>query len=112
LFGQTHIDFLGKIFPYKNGIPSDDTFRRFFRAFDPNKFQEKFREWIADNLPAFSENVLAIDGKTSRGSAEGTGSDRRALHMVSAYSTESNLVLAQEKVDDKSNEITAIPALL
>jgi predicted transposase YbfD/YdcC len=111
-FGKTHIAWLKQFFSYKNGIPSDDTLRRVFRALNPNIFQEKFRKWVADALPHFQENVFAIDGKTSRGSTDGEGDEERTIHMISAYATESNLVLAQEKVADKSNEITAIPKLL
>jgi predicted transposase YbfD/YdcC len=111
-FGKTHEDFLKKYLPYENGIPSDDTFRRLFRALNPQIFQEKFRDWVSNYFPRLADNIIAIDGKSSRGSADGKGDDRRALHMVSAYATEANLVLAQEKVADKSNEIKAIPQLL
>jgi predicted transposase YbfD/YdcC len=112
LFATTHLDILRQYFPYKNGVPSDDTFRRFFRALNPQNFQEKFRVWISDNLPRYEDDVIAIDGKTSRGSTEKIGDEKRSLHLVSAYSTENNIVLAQENVADKSNEITAIPTLL
>jgi predicted transposase YbfD/YdcC len=112
LFAKTHLDLLREYLPYANGVPSDDTFRRFFRGLNPSKFQEKFRNWMSANLSQTEEGVIAIDGKTSRGSTEKTGEEKRTLHLVSAYSTEANLVLAQEKVADKSNEITAIPTLL
>ncbi|GHT99724.1 hypothetical protein FACS1894126_6010 [Alphaproteobacteria bacterium] len=101
LFGKTHENFLKRYFPYKNGIPSDDTYRRLFRALDPVIFQEKFRSWVLDNSPKFADGVIAIDGKTSRGSEDGVGEDKHILHMVSAYSTETNIVLAQEKVPFK-----------
>ena len=108
-FGNLKIDYLRTHLPYKNGIPSDDTFRRFFRSLDPDKFQELFRNWvmsISRNMPG---NVIAIDGKASRRSYDGEG---EMLHMISAFATEARLVLGQEKVMDKSNEITAIPKLL
>lgn len=106
-FGNAKIDYLRQFLPYKNGIPSDDTFRRFFRALAPEKFQELFREWIKSLQSKI--NHIAIDGKTARHSFEGDG---QMLHMISAYATETRVVLAQEKVSEKSNEITAIPKLL
>ncbi len=108
-YGNSKLDFLRKLLPYKKKIPSDDTFRRFFRAVDPKEFQELFRNWITNMQPKISESVIAIDGKSSRHSFD---TDKEMLHMISAYSTELRVVLAQEKVDDKSNEITAIPKLL
>jgi predicted transposase YbfD/YdcC len=109
-FGKMRLNFLRQYFSYANGTPSDDTFRRFFRAIDPQVFQEKFRSWLLDFLPSTEDKVIAIDGKTSRRSFE--DKPTHALHMVSAYATEANLVLAQEKVADKSNEIKSIPQLL
>lgn len=108
-FGSAKIDYLRQLLPYKNGIPSDDTFRRFFRALDPDKFQELFRAWVKNIHPMIEEKVIAIDGKSARHSF---ASDKPMLHMISAYATEARIVLAQEKVTEKSNEITAIPALL
>lgn len=108
-FGNAKIEYLRKFFPFRNGIPSDDTFRRFFRGLDPKKFQELFRMWVKSIQPKIGQSIIAIDGKSSRHSFD---SDKEMLHMISAYATEANLVLAQEKVSDKSNEITAIPHLL
>ena len=108
-FGNIKIEYLREYLPYKNGIPSDDTFRRFFRAINPDKFQELFREWVKIIAPSLNDNVIAIDGKSSRRSYD---DDKKMLHTLSAYATESRLVLGQEKVSDKSNEITAIPQLL
>jgi predicted transposase YbfD/YdcC len=107
-FGKIKIDFLKQYLPYKNGIPSDDTFRRFFRALDPNSFQELFRKWVG-MLQKERLVVIAIDGKSLRHSFDG---ESKMLHMISAYATDARLVLAQEKVEEKSNEITAIPTLL
>lgn len=92
----------------KNGIPSEDTFLRIFRALDPKQFETAFRRWVAGVVGALS-GTIAVDGKTVRGS--GTGGET-AIHMVSAFATELGVVLGQEKVAGKSNEITAIPALL
>jgi len=106
-FGKAKIDFLRQIFPYKNGISSDDTLRRFFRALDPKAFQGYFASWAKTiQLPNLH---IAVDGKVSRHTFD---DDQNPLHMVSAFASDCRLVLAQEKVSDKSNEITAIPSLL
>ena len=81
--------------PFEKGIPSDDTFRRFFRAIDAHRFQELFRHWIQSLIPEFKDKVIAIDGKSSRHSFDG---EKPMLHMIGAYATEMRLVLAQEKV--------------
>lgn len=108
-FCKAKIDYLNRILPYKNGVPSDDTFRRFFRSLNPDQFQELFRQWVMSIQPIIKDRIIAVDGKASRHSFdEGT----QMLHMISAFATEERLVLAQEKVSDKSNEITAIPRLL
>lgn len=115
LFGQTKADWLGQFLALPNGIPSHDTFNRVFAALDPEQFRAGFQAWvqaIAEVLPTPTlGQVIAADGKSVRGSQDrhrGTS----AIHLASAWATQSQLVLAQVKVDDKSNEITAIPALL
>lgn len=92
----------------ENGIPSHDTFNRVFRILDPKHFEQVFRRWVSGVARALGQNI-AIDGKSLRGSAVGGESP---VHMVSAFATALGIVLGQEKVADKSNEITAIPALL
>jgi predicted transposase YbfD/YdcC len=92
----------------KNGIPSEDTFLRIFRVLDPKQFEAAFRRWVAGVVGALS-GTIAVDGKTVRGSSHG---GETAIHMVSAFATELGVVLGQEKVAGKSNEITAIPVLL
>lgn len=72
-------------------------------------FQDLFRDWVKSLQPILDHKVITIDGKSSRHSFDGEG---HMLHMISAYATEARLVLAQEKVSEKSNEITAIPELL
>ena len=110
LFGKTHLDFLRRYLTYKHGVPSDDTLRRFFRAIDPEKFQSLFRKWTQSCLtPDVTDKVVAIDGKTLRGSVD---NDKSAIHMVSAFASEAGIVLGQIKTAEKSNEITAIPELL
>jgi predicted transposase YbfD/YdcC len=95
---------------FKNGIPTAQTLRKVFRLLDSEALQRGFTAWAASLRPEARE-VIAVDGKTLRGSK--TSSDGKgALHVVSAYATEAGLVLAQRAVDGKSNEITAIPELL
>ncbi|MGZ3798129.1 MAG: ISAs1 family transposase [Pseudobdellovibrionaceae bacterium] len=107
-FGREKIDYLQQFLPYTNGTPSDDTLRRFFRRIDPKGFQERFAKWMK-SLSTLNKKLISIDGKVSRHTFDG---DQNPLHMVSAFASESRLVLAQAKVSDKSNEITAIPELL
>ena len=110
LFAKQRLDFLRQYLPFENGTPSDDTLRRFFRAVDPQRFQTLFAQWVSvSGLNAPGQSHIAIDGKTSRSSADGA---QRALHLVSAYASETRLVLGQRDVSGKSNEITAIPLLL
>ncbi|MEH2098590.1 MAG: ISAs1 family transposase, partial [Nostoc sp.] len=93
------------------GIPSPDTFRRVFERINPKEFEQCFRQWVQSLVEKLGVEVVAIDGKTHRGSYD-RESQLKALHTVSAWSSEHRLVLGQTKVTDKSNEITAIPALL
>ena len=92
----------------KNGVPSEETFLRIFRVIDPKQFETVFRRWVGGVVGALS-GTIAVDGKTVRGSGNG---GETAIHMVSAFATELGVVLGQEKVASKSNEITAIPELL
>lgn len=109
-YGHYKLEFLRNYLPYTNGIPSDDTLRRFFRALDNKYFQEKFIDWAKSIIPSSSSvKLISIDGKTSRHSFD---KDKSPLHMISAFSSEARIVMCQEKVSDKSNEITAIPNLL
>ena len=110
LFGNEKLEFLRRYFPYENGIPSKDTFARLFAVLDPEAFKVFFVEWV-QSLQKALEKVIAIDGKRLCNSFD-TLNEVSAIHMVSAFGTEARLVLAQQKVEDKSNEITAIPLLL
>jgi predicted transposase YbfD/YdcC len=111
MFGRAKEAWLRTFLALPGGIPSHDTFGRVFARLDPEELRRCFLTWVAAVVGAPSEQVVAVDGKTLRGSH-----DRRrgtsALHLVSAWATASDLVLAQVAVDTKSNEITAIPALL
>lgn len=91
--------------------PSHDTLERLFKRLDPQAFGRCFGRWTATLAQTLGLKQVAIDGKTLRGSADGANG-LRALHLVSAWSTANHLSLAQVAVDDKSNEITAIPELL
>jgi predicted transposase YbfD/YdcC len=108
-FAAAKLEVLREYLPYGNGVPSDDTRRRFFRALDPKRFQECFLAWVRTLRALPEASVIAMDGKTSRGSHDGAAS---ALPLVSAFAAEARLVLGQEKVADKSNEMSAIPELL
>lgn len=108
-YGESKLDFLRKILPFKNGIPSDDTLRRFFRALNPEVFREVFVGFVRELFPTACAELVAIDGKTSRRSHDGA---TKALHLVSAFATETRVVLGQVATAEKSNEITAIPDLL
>lgn len=110
LFGKEKIDFLRRYFAFTHGIPSKNTFARVFAVLDPEAFKICFVEWVKCLQEALKE-VIAIDGKTLCNSLN-TTEGIPAIHMVSAFGTLSRLVLAQQKTQDKSNEITAIPLLL
>ena len=94
-----------------NGIPSDDTFRRVFEFINPEELNHCFLKWIKTLVTKMGGEIIPIDGKTIRGSYD-RNKGSSALHVISAWASEQNLVLTQMKVEDKSNEITAIPALL
>jgi predicted transposase YbfD/YdcC len=95
----------------KHGIPSHDTFRRVFMLVDPDQFEQCFRQWIGQWLGTNKIGHVAIDGKTVRHSFD-RKREHSPLHLVSAWASEQRLVVGQVAVDSKSNEITAIPALL
>ena len=120
LFGIEKIGFLKQFLPYENGAASDDTLRRFFRVLDPKVFEQKFELWVQSimsnkssalniNDDSDSSKIIAIDGKTSRGSHDGNA---KAIHVVSAFVAEDKITLASRTVDCKTNEIKVIPELL
>lgn len=110
-FATDREDWLRKYIELPGGIPSHDTFRRVFSVIDPDAFQACFMRWSESLHDATKGEVIALDGKTIRHSFD-TASGQPALHMISAWASENGLALGHVKVDDKSNEITALPKLL
>jgi predicted transposase YbfD/YdcC len=111
LYGRNKLNWLQSFLTLANGIPSHDTFRRVFMLIDPDAFEACFSTWAQSFAEAFDREVVAIDGKTLRRSFD-RGRVQGPLHLVSAWASEQGLALGQRVVDGKSNEITAIPALL
>ena len=111
LFGRSKEQWLRTFLKLPHGIPSHDTFGRVFRLLDPEQFQRCFRSWTYAVQRVTEGQVVAVDGKTLRRSHDRT-LGKAAIQMVSAWATANRLVLGQVKVDDQSNEITAIPELL
>jgi len=110
-YGQSKHDWLKTFLELPNGIPSHDTIRRVFIIIDPEEFRTAFIDWVASIRPLLPETVIAVDGKTLRRSHDKTNG-KSAIHVVSAWASDANMVLGQIKTDEKSNEITAIPELL
>ncbi|HET6382560.1 MAG TPA: ISAs1 family transposase [Armatimonadota bacterium] len=119
-FGHCKEEWLRQRLELPGGIPSHDTFNRVFGLLDPEEFGKCFMRWVEalqeylKELRAegeMADQFIALDGKTVRHSFD-TASGKAAIHMVSAWSAVNSLTLGQIKVNDKSNEITAIPALL
>ena len=94
-----------------NGIPSEDTIGRVLARLDPGAFEKCLLSWVQAVQEVTAHRLVAIDGKTLRGSAD-QERGRAAIHMVSAWATENKLSLGQVVVGEKTNEITAIPELL
>lgn len=110
-FGDAKEGWFRGFLKLEHGIPSHDTFLRVFAALDPKEFAECFMRWTQEVRRKVEREVVAIDGKTVRGSVD-RPKGREAIHMVNAWATDNGLALGQVKTDDKSNEITAVPELL
>lgn len=110
-YGRAKQDWFEGFLRLPNGIPCADTFGRLFARLDPEQMQICFGSWVKSISKLLGAEVIGIDGKTLRHSGE-KKCGKAAIHMVSAWASANRLVLGQRKVDDKSNEITAIPALL
>ncbi|NPV55195.1 MAG: ISAs1 family transposase [Anaerolineae bacterium] len=110
-FGNAKREWFETFLELPHGIPSHDTFGKVFALIDPQEFQESFLGWVHEIAEITRGQLIAIDGKTARRSHD-QSKGREALHLVSAWASQNGLVLGQVKVDDKSNEIRAIPELL
>jgi predicted transposase YbfD/YdcC len=110
-FGEIRADWFATFLDLPHGIPSHDTFNRVFAALDPSQFRVCFLHWMQAVAAVLPAQVIALDGKTVRGSHD-RGNGKKAIHLVSAWASANRLVLAQTTVDAKSNEITALPELL
>lgn len=110
-FGNSKLSWLKTFLELPNGIASHDTFGRVFSMLDAQQFQLAFYEWVWAVNDIIQGQIINIDGKQLRGSKDKV-LGKRAIYMVSAWAEENELVLGQRKVDEKSNEITAIPELL
>ena len=109
-YGNAKLDWLQSFLRLPSGIPSHDTFNRVFAALDPDELERGFVAWVGSIARLTAGEVIAIDGKALCGTR--AAGQKTVVHMVSAWANSNNLVLGQRKVDDKSNEITAIPKLL
>jgi len=109
-YDRSKYEWLNKFLELPNSM-THDTIARVFLTLKPEQFQKSFLNWIQSISCLNPGEVIAIDGKTLRHSYD-RGLDKKAIHMVSAWAISQRLVLGQIKVDKKSNEITAIPALL
>lgn len=110
-FGESKQEWLRSFLPLENGIPCADTFRRVFAAINPESFERCFMNWVRSLSESLEGKVVAIDGKTLRGSYDRAG-QQSPLHLVHAFAAENQILLGQVSTDVKSNEITAIPELL
>jgi predicted transposase YbfD/YdcC len=109
-WGEAHLGFLRRFLPYHYGVPTGRWLNALMNRIDPTLFSQAFMSWVRETWPQHP-SLVAIDGKTSRRSHD-RASGKAPLHLVSAFATTSRLVLGQEAVADKTNEITAIPDLL
>lgn len=110
-FGEAKQDWFEQFLHLPHGIPSHDTFGRFFRLLDPTEFEARFRAWTQHICELLDGEVVAVDGKQLRRSKDGfLGMD--GIYMVNVWATDNHLSLAQAKVENHTNEITAIPLLL
>jgi len=111
LFGLDKEQWLRKFLELPYGIPSHDTFNRVLSLLDPKEFHQCFQDWADTLYEKISREIVSVDGKTAR-RTKCKSTKQKAIHVVSAWANQNKLVLGQIKVNDKSNEITAIPELL
>lgn len=108
-FGKLKEGWFRKYLELPNGIPSHDTIERVFSWIDPDKFRKAFQTWVALAMGIKIPGVIAIDGKTMRGTKDG---EKRGLHVVNAWFSENEMILGQMFTKEKSNEMKAIPELI
>lgn len=109
-YGNSKIEWFKEFLNLKHGIPSHDTFSDVLNRLKPKEFSQAFTQWV-NQLGNLKDDIVSIDGKCMRGTLD-KASGASAIHLVSAWSAKNNLCFAQIKVNEKSNEITAIPLLL
>jgi predicted transposase YbfD/YdcC len=109
-YARSKIEWCKSFLTLPGGIALHDTFNRVFSALDPEELENGFVAWVSSMAKLTAGEVVAIDGKALRGTRE--PGKRAIVHLVSAWANSNSLVLAQRRVDEKSNEITAIPKLL
>jgi predicted transposase YbfD/YdcC len=109
-WGEAHLDFLRRCAPFEHGVPGGRWLTILMNRINPALFQAAFTAWVRETWPG-RPDMVAIDGKTARRSHDRAAGEA-PIHLVSAFATTSRLVLGQEAVADKANELTAIPALL
>lgn len=111
-FANNELEWFKKYGDFENGIPCSETIRRFLIALDPNAFQECYFKWISSLCDLEEVKSIAIDGKTIRGGSTKSNPNSISPHILTAWASKKGLSLGQLRVDDKSNEITAIPELI
>jgi predicted transposase YbfD/YdcC len=110
-FGKAKKEWLARFLDLRAGIPAHDTFNEVFARLKPEAFEQALLSWITALHEVSGGQILAIDGKALRGSYR-PGDPKALVHMVSVWATANHLSLGSTVVDEKSNEITAIPRLL
>ena len=110
-YGESHEQWLSSFLSLPRGIPHADTYRRVFERIEPAALEQCFYKWVRQIVDTCGAQVIPIDGKTVKGSYD-RNKQQSSLHLVSAWASEHRILLGQVKVASKSNEITAIPALL
>ena len=110
-FGRSRLDWLRQLVPMPHGSPSADVIRRVFSALNPHSFEACFRRWVAALSEELVGKVVALDGKTLRGSAD-AAAQRSGLHLVHAWACKQQLLLGQCAVSGAPGEPAAVPPLL
>lgn len=111
LFARSRKRWLSQFIDLSSGIPSHQTLARVFSLIDPGEFERCLRAWIEEISQYFTDDLIAIDGKTSRGSSH-KRSNKKATHLINAYSPRLSCAIASTVTPDKTNEIKGIPLLL